>query len=112
MTKSEFFRASFQGAEFENVDWSRSELGRANFSNARFKDVNFEYSNLSRVRFNGAKLTNVNFSGAYTYLTNFENVDLSMTSNLSQAQLGTACGNDKTQLPQGLERPVSWHCSE
>jgi uncharacterized protein YjbI with pentapeptide repeats len=112
MTKSEFSRASFQGAKFTEVDWSRAELGRANFSNARLKDVNFEYSNLSRARFNEAILTNVNFSGAYTYLTHFENVDLSMTSKLSQAQLEKACGNDKTQLPQGLERPASWHCTE
>jgi uncharacterized protein YjbI with pentapeptide repeats len=62
--------------------------------------------------FNGAKLTNVNFSGAYTYLTHFENVDLSMASNLSRAQLEKACGNDKTILPQGLKRPISWHCVE
>ena len=112
MTKSEFSRASFQGAEFSDVDWSRAELGRADFSNARLEGVNFEYSNLSRAKFNGAKLMNVNFSGAYTYLTHFENVDLSMTSQLSQAQLEKACGNDKTQLPQGLERPVSWNCAE
>ncbi|MCH8176957.1 MAG: pentapeptide repeat-containing protein, partial [Proteobacteria bacterium] len=99
-------------ASFVKVDWSRAELGRVNFSDAQLKDVDFEYSNLSRARFNGAKLTDVNFLGAYTFLTRFENVDLSATSQLSQAQLDMACGNIYTQLPQGLERPASWPCDK
>ncbi len=112
MTKSEFSRASFEGAEISNIDWSRSELGRVNFLNAQLIDVSFEYSNISRAIFNGARLTRVNFSGTYTYLTHFENVDLRMTSELSQAQLEIACGDEKTRLPQGLKRPASWPCLE
>ena len=109
---SEFSRASFEGAEFSNIDWSRAELGRVNFLNARLTDVNFKYSNLSRAIFNGAKLAGVNFSVAYTYRTHFENVDLSMTSQLSQAQLEISCGDEKTKLPQGLKKPASWPCLE
>ena len=112
MTKSEFSRASFEGAEISIIDWSRSELGRANFRNARLTEVSFEFSNISRAIFNGARLTGVNFSSAYTYLTHFENVDLRMTSELSQAQLEISCGDVKTQLPQGLERPANWPCLE
>jgi uncharacterized protein YjbI with pentapeptide repeats len=112
MSKTELSRASFEAASFVNVDWSRAELGRVNFSDAQLRDVDFEYSNLSRVSFNGAKLTNVNFSGAYTFLTRFENVDLSATSQLTQVQLDMACGNTNTRLPQGLERPASWPCGE
>ena len=112
MSKSEFSRSSFQGAELISIDWSRAELGRVDFLNAHLKDVDFEYSNLSRAIFKGAKLENVNFEGVYTFLTQFENVDLSSTTRISQAQLDIACGNEKTQLPKGLTRPVKWPCEE
>ncbi len=112
MTKSEFSRASFEGAEFSDINWSRSELGRANFRDAQLTEVSFEYSNISRAIFNDARLTGVTFSGAYTFLTRFEDVDLRMTSELSQAQIDIACGNEKTQLPQGLAKPANWLCLE
>lgn len=112
LLKSEFSRATFIDARVVDVDWSRSELGRADFSNAHLQNVNFMYSNLSRAIFAGASLDNVVFFGAYTYLTHFEDTDLSAVSQLSQEQLDIACGNDKTRLPTGLTRPDSWPCEE
>ena len=112
MTKSEFSRASFKDAELTDVDWSKSELGRVDFTGARLNRVNFEFSNLSRVRFTDARITEVNFKGAYTFRTRFEDVDLRGTLNLHQLHLKLACGNENTQLPEGLSMPDNWPCTE
>jgi hypothetical protein len=32
--------------------------------------------------------------------------------NLHQVHLKFACGNDNTRLPEGLEKPESWPCSD
>jgi hypothetical protein len=39
-----------------------------------------------------------------------EGVDLSGVADLTQSQLGIACGDDVTKLPDGLERPEEWPC--
>lgn len=112
MVKSEFSRASFENAIFQQVDWSRAQLGRAEFNGARLEDVKFEYSNLSRARFTGATLQQVDLIGAYTFYTRFEGVDLSQTKNITQEQINLACGDNKTVLPSGLNRPDTWPCSD
>lgn len=112
MTKSEFSRASFKNATFQQVDWSRSELGRVEFEGAKLEGVKFEHSNLSRARFTGATLEQVDFIGAYTFYTRFEGVDLRHTKNITQEQINMACGDSKTVLPYGLNRPNTWPCSD
>ena len=112
MTKSEFSRASFRDAEILDVDWSKSELGRANFTNALLSNVSFVFTNLSRVIFSGSKLSDIDFHGAYTYQTHLEDTDLSRVKRLTQAQVDIACGNDNTRLPDGLNKPQHWPCSE
>jgi uncharacterized protein YjbI with pentapeptide repeats len=112
MVKVDMTRASFIQAVIKDVDWSRSELGRADFSKAQLDNVKFVFSNLSRVLFADSRLNNVDFSGAYTYRTHFENVDLSEVKGLTQMQIKNACGNDKTLLPGSLSKPESWPCSE
>ena len=112
MTKSEFSRASFKGAELVDVDWSKSELGRVDFTGARINRVDFQFSNLSRVIFNDARITEVNFKGAYTFRTHFEDVDLRSALNLHQLHLKLACGNENTLLPEGLSMPENWPCTE
>jgi len=112
MTKTEFSRANFTDAEIADVDWSKSELGRAIFSGARLERVNFAFTNLSRVDFGAAQISDVNFKGAYTYLTRFEDVDLRGALNLHEIHLKLACGNENTQLPEGLSMPENWPCKE
>ena len=112
MTKSEYSRADFSQASFENIDWAKAELGRANFSQASLKEVNFEFSNLARASFTGAKLSGVYFTKAYTFRTRFEGVDLGQAVNLTQNQLDMACGDDKTLLPERLQKSVNWPCEE
>jgi uncharacterized protein YjbI with pentapeptide repeats len=101
-----------EAAKFDNVDLSGAELGRTNFTNAELDGVNFEFANLARAIFIGSRLVNVDFSGSHTFLTHFEDANLTGVTQLSQMQLEIACGNEGTQLPKGLERPVSWPCEQ
>jgi hypothetical protein len=43
-------------------------------------------------------------------LTRFEDSDLSQAIGLTQEQINISCGNEKTVLPQGIERPNDWPC--
>jgi len=115
MTKSSGYRASFDNGIFSKTIMTKSEFFRASFQGAKFSytelsNVNFEFTNLARAIFKGSKLVNVNFRGAYTFLTRFEDVDLREVARISQLQLELACGNDGTQLPEGLEKPDRWPC--
>ena len=87
-------------------------MGRADFTDAELSNVSFEFTNLARAVFKGSKLVNVNFRGAYTFLTRFEDVDLREVARISQLQLELACGNEGTQLPEGLEKPDRWPCED
>jgi uncharacterized protein YjbI with pentapeptide repeats len=91
---------------------SRAEMGRADFTLAELHGVDFEFTNLARAIFKNSKLVRIDFRGAYTFLTHFEDADLRFVTQLSQAQLEIACGNEVTQLPEGLTRPASWPCEE
>ena len=59
-----------------------------------------------------SKLVKIDFSGTHTYLTRFEDANLKYVTQISQLQLEIACGNEATQLPEGLARPASWPCEE
>ena len=111
LTKSELLRANFSGANLEGTDLSKAELGRANFTDSDLDGANLSFSNIARATFKDSELEDVEFTRAYTYLTRFEGVDLTSTTGLSQVQLELACGNDETQLPEGLEMPANWPCA-
>ena len=57
-------------------------------------------------------LAGVNFSGAYMLRTRFEGADLSQAKGLIQQQIEISCGDDKTKLPNDLQRPAAWPCAE
>ena len=41
--------------------------------------------------------------------SHLEGASLRDASGLTQEQLDVACGDDRTQLPDGLTRPNGWH---
>jgi len=111
LTKSELLRANFSGAVLINAILSKAELGRAVFADANLTGVDLSYSNIARADFTNAELEHADFLRAYTFLTRVEGVDLSQAIGLTQEQLELACGDDKTRLPAGLEKPTSWPCA-
>jgi uncharacterized protein YjbI with pentapeptide repeats len=108
---AELERANFAGAKLTGADFQKAELGRANFDKAVLTGTNFTLANLSRANLGGVTLKGpINFDRAFMFLTNVEGVDLSTAVGLQQPQLDLACGDDKTKLPAGVKRPVSWPC--
>ena len=110
--KAEISRSNFSNSTLENADMSKADFSRVNFLNANLKGVNLSFSNISRANLTGV-LIDENFSleGSFMFLTNIEGVNLSALKGLAQWQIDMACGNDKTQLPDGLTTPTSWPCN-
>ncbi len=110
-TKAEMPRANMTSANLARADLSKTELGRAVLNKADLTGASLRYANIARADFTEANLEGVDFTGSYTFLTRVEGTDLSQTMGLTQDQLDLACGDTKTKLPEGLERPAKWPCS-
>ena len=74
--------------------------------------VSLRYAYIARANFSGVNLARVNLGGAYMLRTRFEGADLSQAEGLTQQQIEIACGDDKTKLPNDLQRPAAWPCAE
>jgi uncharacterized protein YjbI with pentapeptide repeats len=70
------------------------------------------YAYIARADFRGTTLNGVNLGGAYMFLTHFEGADLSRAKSLTQEQIEIACGDNKTKLPNNLQKPTAWPCAE
>lgn len=110
--KSEMPRADFSGAALNDVNFDHSDLGRAKFAGADISGTRYEFAILARAdlrksRFEGP----IDLTGAYFFLTRIEGVDLSAAKGLAQWQIDMACGDDKTRLPDGINKPDGWPCT-
>ena len=101
-----------RGANLEGADLTKAELGRAVFKGANLDGVSLRHAYIARANFSGVNLAGVNLGGAYMLRTRFEGADLSQAEGLIQKQIEIACGDDKTKLPDGLQRPAAWPCTE
>ena len=110
LTKAEMPRANFAGADLTAADLSKTELGRVNFQKANLTDASLRFANVARVDFRDSNLAGVDFTGAYTYRTRLEGVDLTTATGLTQVQIDLACGDAATVLADGLTEPPSWPC--
>jgi uncharacterized protein YjbI with pentapeptide repeats len=109
--RAEMTRADFTGADLTNVNFERADLGRAVFKGASLTGANFPFVNLSRADFRASNFTgSIDFTGTYLFLTRFEGVNLGEAKGLEQWQFDLSCGDDKTQLPAGLDAPANWPC--
>ena len=122
--------AVFDGAELERVQFTESELVGASFVNSEVNDVSFRDTYMKAAVFENAIVTGGNFdnacldmanlkraifektsfSGAVIAGTNIRGADLGnvQPGSLTQEQINSADGDDRTRLPQGLRRPRSW----
>jgi uncharacterized protein YjbI with pentapeptide repeats len=110
---AEMQRSNFSDADLTNVDFTKAELGRAIFYKAKLANTRFALVNLSRATFHNVDMSGpVDFTNAFLFLTRIEGVDLSKATGLEQDQIALACGDDRTQLPEGLKTPPSWPCED
>jgi uncharacterized protein YjbI with pentapeptide repeats len=111
--KSEMLRVNFSGANLTSANFSKAEAGRSIFTNATLGNNDFSNASLARADFRESKIDGpLNFTGAYFYQTRIEGVDLSHATGLKQWQIDMACGDDATKLPESVNRPGSWSCSD
>jgi hypothetical protein len=91
-------RAYLGGANLRYfADLSYANLSAANLSAANLRFTNLRGAGLIGANLSGADLFGANLSGAH-----LNGADLSSAKNLTQPQLGEACGNSDTRLPDGL----------
>jgi uncharacterized protein YjbI with pentapeptide repeats len=96
----------------KGVNLSKGDFGRSVFEGADLTGATLRLSNIARARFGGAIMSGADLTQAFMYATRFEATDLSGVKGLTQAQLDVACGDAKTKLPAGLKRPAAWPCTD
>ncbi|MGV3550009.1 pentapeptide repeat-containing protein [Rhizobium sp.] len=108
---AELQRSNFRKASLIKANFTKADLGRSDFEEADVGGSRFSLTNLARADFRGAKFSApVDFDRAFFFLTRVEGADLSKSTGLNQWQLDMACGNDKTMLPDGLNKAKNWPC--
>jgi uncharacterized protein YjbI with pentapeptide repeats len=97
LSRADLSRAVFSDANFEGAEFDKADLTGAQFRSGKFRNARFGTANMQNALFDGA-----DFSGA----------DMSQVESLTQTQLETACGDEKTRLPVGLSLPYCDGISE
>lgn len=102
--------ANLRTAYLKGANLQQANLTAAVLEHANLHGVNLQSANMRRAQLNGAKLTGTILQGA-----NLQGADLTDTAktefgepSLSQEQINSANGDEKTKLPPEIVAPVSW----
>ena len=95
--------ADLRGASLGGADLSEADLGGADLRGADLRGANLRWAGLGVADLRGADLRGADLRGAQLQLA-----DLGGACGLTQEQLESASGDDRTTLPEGLVRPKSW----
>jgi uncharacterized protein YjbI with pentapeptide repeats len=90
--------ADLDSTSMKGVKLSPSLLTNTNFSNADLSDADLSHIGLQNTNLSGATLSGANLSGT----------NLQTARGLTQEQIDKAKGNQRTLLPDDLQRPASW----
>src|SRR6516165_3780633 len=102
--------AVLSGANLTGANLSRTNLRSADLSGANLRGANLIGTNLSVAYPIGADLTGANLRGADLTGANLSGATLRGVKNLIQTQLNEACGNNQTELPEGLDLTLLKPC--
>jgi uncharacterized protein YjbI with pentapeptide repeats len=107
--------AYLSGANLTGANLGGTNLLSADLSGAHLRGANLRGANLSGAYPIGADLTGANLrgtdlSGAHLRGATLSGANLSGAKNLIQTQLNEACGNNETELPQGLDLALLKRC--
>jgi uncharacterized protein YjbI with pentapeptide repeats len=89
--------AYLRGTDLRGAKLSRAKLVRANLRRAMLSGADLGGAKLSDTDLSGAKLNGAKLNGA-----DLQGADLRDAHGMTQAELNWACGDDRTQLPEGL----------
>jgi uncharacterized protein YjbI with pentapeptide repeats len=102
--------AYLSGANLTGANLSRTNLRSADLSGANLRGASLIGTNLSVAYPIGADLTGANLRGADLTGANLSRTNLRGAKNLIQTQLNEACGNNETELPEGLDLTLLKPC--
>jgi len=112
LTKAELARSNLAGADLSGANLGKAELQRVSLEAAVLTGANLAGADLARANLQGAKVGGAQLGEARLFRARIEGVNLSAALGLTQAQLHSACGDQKTVLPKGLQTPRNWPCSK
>jgi hypothetical protein len=95
--------ANLMGADLEGADLEGADLEAADLT-----DVQLKGAQLWGAHLEDADLAGVNLTGVNLFYTDLVGAHLRGTQGLTQAQINSARGNDKTDLPAGIVMPEAW----
>jgi uncharacterized protein YjbI with pentapeptide repeats len=83
-------------------------LRKTNLRGSDLREANMDRADLCRADLAGADLRGASLAGCFLKCTNLRGTDLSTALGLTDAQLRDAFGDERTALPNGVERPDTW----
>jgi len=102
LTGAKLIRVDLTGANLTGANLGLADLNGAYLSGANLSDANLSSVNLRGADLTGANLRSANLRGANLSVAYLIRADLTGAKNLIQTQLNEACGNNETELPEGL----------
>jgi uncharacterized protein YjbI with pentapeptide repeats len=98
LASSTFVEADLQGARLDGADLRQANLIDADLRRASLVGARLDHAWLSGSNLRGANLEGASLRGAWLL-----GADLRESVGLQQTQLDGACGDETTQLPDGLQ---------
>ena len=108
LERAVFRDAHLQGAKFYVAHLEGADLIGAHLEEAKLDVVHLEGAYLTGSHLEGASLMYAHLEGADLISAHLEGAFLRVVTGLTQEQINVAYGDDKTDLPEGLERPAHW----
>jgi len=110
LTGGKLSRVDLTGADLTGANLGLADLNGAYLSSANLSGANLSGANLRGADLTGANLRNANLRGANLSVAYLIRANLTGAKNLIQTQLNEACGNNETELPEGLSLTMLKPC--
>jgi hypothetical protein len=102
------FRPDLSGADLRAANLAVADLRHANLRGADLTLANLKGADLRWADMRAANLVGAQLIGADLLGADLSGTDLRTAEDLTLEQLEETTGDDRTQLPEYLQRPVRW----
>src|SRR5215212_5318637 len=104
------FYADLTSANLKGTDSQENKfvLDNVNLRGVNLADADLEYISLKGSNLSYFHLVNTNLSNADLSDADLNHAELQTATGLTQEQIDEAKGDERTQLPDGLQRPANW----
>src|SRR5215210_3667775 len=104
------FYADLTSANLKGTDSQENKfvLDNVNLRGVNLADADLEYISLTGSNLSYSHLVNTNLSNADLSDADLNHAELQSARGLTQEQIDEAKGDERTQLPDGFQRPANW----